>query len=260
MSLTGRRILVTGCGGGIGQAVSRMLLERGAVLILSDLELHGAAAANACKARYLSLDVTQEYAWRSVTATIRDEYGALDGLVNVAGAILLQPLVETSLSDYRRIQAVNHESVFLSLKHCAPLLAATTLEHGAAVVNFSSIYGLGGQPGFSAYCAAKGAVRLLTKAAALEFASNGQRIRVNSVHPGPIDTPLARAPIEQLVKQGKVTSIESGIHRIASGYPGGRMGQPEDVAGVVAFLLSDDARFLNGVEIPVDYGFTAKAQ
>ncbi len=260
MSLTGRRILVTGCGGGIGQAVSKLLLERGANLILSDLELHGAAAANACKARYLSLDVTQEHAWRSAAATIRDDYGALDGLVNVAGAILLQPLVETSLADYRRIQSVNHESVFLSLRYCTTLLAASTLEHGAAVVNFSSIYGLGGQPGFSAYCAAKGAVRLLTKAAALEFAANGQRIRVNSVHPGPIDTPLARAPIEQLVKQGKVASIESGMNRIASGYPGGRIGQPDDVAGVVAFLLSDDSRFLNGVEIPVDNGFTARAQ
>jgi len=260
MSLTGRRILVTGCGGGIGQAVSRLLQERGAQLILTDLELHGAAVANACKARYLSLDVTQEHAWKTVAATVREEFGALDGLVNVAGVILMQPLIETTLAEYRRIQAVNHESVFLGIKATAPLLEASGLEHGAAIVNFSSIYGLGGQPGFSAYCAAKGAVRLLTKAAAVEFASKGQKIRVNSVHPGPIDTPLARIPIEQLVRQGKVASLESGLNRIASGYPGGRMGQPEDVAGVVAFLLSDDSRFLNGVEIPVDYGFTARAQ
>lgn len=260
MSLTGRRILVTGCGGGIGQAVSRLLQERGATLILSDLELHGAAVANACKARYLSLDVTQEHAWKSVTTTIREDFGGLDGLVNVAGAILLQPLLETSLAEYRRIQSVNHESVFLSLRYCTPLLEACTLDHGASVVNFSSIYGLGGQPGFSAYCAAKGAVRLLTKAAALEFAAGGHRIRVNSVHPGPIDTPLARGPVQQLVSQGKVASIESGMKRIEASYPGGRIGQPEDVAGVVAFLLSDDARFLNGVELPVDYGFTARAQ
>ena len=260
MSLTGRRILVTGCGGGIGQAVSRLLQARGAVLILTDLELHGAAVANGCKARYLSLDVTQEHAWKAVTATVREEFGALDGLVNVAGAILMQPLLETSLAEYRRIQSINHESVFLSLRYCTSLLAASTLEHGASVINFSSIYGLGGQPGFSAYCAAKGAVRLLTKAAALEFAGAGQRIRVNSVHPGPIDTPLARAPVQQLVTQGKVASLETGLSRIASSYPGGRIGQPEDVAGVVAFLLSDDARFLNGVELPVDYGFTARAQ
>ena len=260
MSLTGRRILVTGSGGGIGQAICHLLAARGATLILTDLELHGAAIANLCKARYLSLDVTQEHAWRSVTHVVRDEFGALDGVVNVAGAILMQPLLETPLAEYRRIQAVNQDSVFLSLKHSAPLLMDSGLEHGASVVNFSSIYGLGGQPGFSAYCAAKGGVRLLTKAAALEFAQAGYRIRVNSVHPGPIDTPLARAPVQQLVTEGKVTSIDAGINRIAASYPGGRMGQPDDVAGVVAFLLSDDARFLNGIELPVDYGFTARAQ
>lgn len=260
MSLTQRRILVTGSGGGIGQAICRLLSARGATLILTDLELHGAAIANACKARYLSLDVTQEYAWRSVTNIVREEFGALDGVVNVAGAILMQPLLETPLAEYRRIQAINQDSVFLSLKYCTPLLIDSGVQHGASVVNFSSIYGLGGQPGFSAYCAAKGAVRLLTKAAALEFAQAGYHIRVNSVHPGPIDTPLARLPIEQLVAAGKVTSIDAGMNGIAASYPGGRIGQPEDVAGVVAFLLSDDARFLNGVEVPVDYGFTAKAQ
>ncbi|MCP5180225.1 MAG: SDR family oxidoreductase [Pseudomonadales bacterium] len=260
MSLSGKRILVTGCGGGIGRAVSRLLGERGATLVLSDLELHGAATAHACKARYLSLDVTQEHAWRSVAATILDEFGGLDGVVNVAGVILMQPLEATTLAEYRRIQAVNHESVFLSLRHTAPLLRHCNGAHGASVVNFSSIYGLGGQSGFSAYSAAKGAVRLLSKAAAVEFASQGDRIRVNSVHPGPIDTPLARGPIEQLVQAGRLSSVEAGMQGVASRYPGGRIGLPDDVAGVVAFLLSDDARFLNGVELPVDYGITAHAQ
>jgi NAD(P)-dependent dehydrogenase (short-subunit alcohol dehydrogenase family) len=186
----------------------------------------------------------------------------LHGLVNNAGLILMKPVLETTLEEYRRIDAVNNEGTFLGIRTLSPLLARTAeaTAHGTSIVNFSSIYGLGGQPFFAAYCAAKGAIRLLTKAVALEFAQLRMKVRVNSVHPGPIDTPLAREPLEALVQAGRLPSMEAALAGVADSYPGGRMGQPDDVAGVVTFLLSDAARFLNGVEIPVDAGFTARAQ
>ena len=260
MELENKRILVTGCGGGIGAAICRKLTEDGATVLATDLADAGADVASEVGARYAPLDVTDERAWQAVVGEARNTFGALDGLVNNAGVILMKPLVETTLDEYRRINAINNEGVFLGMCTCLDLLTRSDSQHGAAIVNFSSIYGLGGQPGFAAYCAAKGAVRLVTKAAALEFARDGHHVRVNSVHPGPIDTPLARNPLENLVARGALPSVDAGIDRISASYPGGRIGQPEDVADVVAFLLSDEARFVNGAELPVDYGFTAKAQ
>ncbi len=172
----------------------------------------------------------------------------------------MKPLLETSLDEYRRVNAVNSDGVFLGLRACAPLLARSELEHGAAVVNFSSLYGLGGQPYYAAYCASKGAVRLLTKAAALEFAREKMRIRVNSIHPGVIDTALARAPLQDLIDQGVLADMDTALARTARGLPGRRLGQPEDVADVVAFLLGDASRYMNGAEIAVDDGISARAQ
>jgi len=256
--LGGRTVLVTGAGGGIGRAICVELARQGATLVITDIDDTTARFADELCAAYHRLDVTSETDWERVAAG----QGELHGLVNNAGRILMKPLLETTLDDWRRIDAVNNEGTFLGMRALIPLLARTALgtDHGTSIVNLSSIYGLGGQPFFSAYCAAKGAIRLLTKAAALELAQLKMHVRVNSVHPGPIDTPLAREPIEALVAEGQIASMEAALAGIAASYPGGRMGVPEDVAGVVAFLLSDAARFVNGAEVPVDAGFTAKAQ
>src|SRR5262245_20784602 len=229
---------------------------------MTDVDDRCAASANELGASFHRLDVTSEQEWQRVARAVAEEQGALHGLVNNAGVILMKSLLETTLEDYRRIDAINNDGTFLGIRTFTPLLASTaqSTEHGTAIVNFSSIYGVGGQPFFAAYCAAKGAVRLLTKAAALEFAQLELRVRVKSVHPGPVDTALARAPMEALVARGQLPSIEAGLAGVAASYPGGRIGQPADIAGVVAFLLSDAARFINGVELPVDAGFTAKAQ
>ncbi len=255
-------VLVTGAGGGIGGAICTEVARLGATLVMTDVDDRCAARADALGASFHRLDVTNEQDWQRVARDVEAKHGALHGLVNNAGVILMKPLLETTLDDYRRIDAINNDGTFLGIRTFTPLLAKTAKDtpHGTAIVNFSSIYGLGGQPFFAAYCAAKGAVRLLTKAAALEFAQLRLRVRVNSVHPGPIDTALARAPMEALVERGQLKSVADGIDSVAAAYPGGRIGQPEDVAGVVAFLLSDAARFVNGVELPVDAGFTAKAQ
>jgi NAD(P)-dependent dehydrogenase (short-subunit alcohol dehydrogenase family) len=184
LSLSGKRILVTGCGGGIGSAISANIVEHGGELLATDRGDAGADVARRLNAVYFPLDVTDEANWLDVAQQVASRYGVLDGLVNNAGVILMKPLLQTTLADYRRINAINNEGVLLGMRTLAPLLAKSNSQFGAAIVNFSSIYGLGGQPGFSAYCAAKGAVRLVTKAAALEFAQAGMKIRVNSVHPG----------------------------------------------------------------------------
>jgi len=260
--LPGKIVVVTGAAGGIGGAICNEVVRQGATLVMTDVDDRCAARANELGATFHRLDVTDEREWQRVASEVEQKHGALHGLVNNAGVILMKSLLDTTLDDYRRIDAINNEGTFLGIRTFTRLLAKTAedTEHGTAIVNFSSIYGLGGQPGFAAYCAAKGAVRLLTKAAALEFAQLRLRVRVNSVHPGPIDTALARAPMEVLVERGQLKSVADGIAGVAAGYPGGRIGQPDDVAGVVAFLLSDGARFVNGVELPVDAGFTAKAQ
>ncbi|HEM47641.1 MAG TPA: SDR family oxidoreductase [Alphaproteobacteria bacterium] len=260
MQLESKIVLVTGCGGGIGSATCRLVAERGGTLVATDVGNAGADVAAACGAEYLSLDVTSEQAWSDVLTRVRDRFGALHGLVNNAGVILMKPLVETTLDEYRRLNAINNEGVFLGMRTFAPLMAESAGEHGASIVNLSSIYGLGGQPGFAAYGASKGAVRLVSKTAALEFAQNGWRVRVNSVHPGPIDTPLARGPLEAAVAAGALPSVEAGLELVGAGYPHGRMGKATDVAGAIAFLLSDDARFVNGAELAVDDGLSAKAQ
>lgn len=260
MQLDRKTILVTGCGGGIGSETCRLVVARGGSLVAADLGSAGAVVAEECGAEYLSLDVTSEGAWTAARKKVEERFGALHGLVNNAGVILMKPLLETSLAEYRRLNAINAEGTFLGMRTFAPLLAESAGEHGAAIVNLSSIYGLGGQPGFSAYAASKGAVRLLSQTAALEFAQNGMKVRVNSVHPGPINTPLVRGPLEAAVEAGALPSVQAGIDLVGAGYPHGRMGVASDVAGVIVFLLSDDARFVNGAELPIDDGLSAKAQ
>ncbi len=265
-----RTVLVTGATGGIGSATCRVLAAEGASVVVSDLASRAPEGQKLADelgggAEFVELDVTSESSWSAATATVSAARGRLDALVNNAGIILMKPIEETTLDDWRRINAVNVEGVFLGTRACIGLLTegAKHSEHGSAIVNLSSIYGIGGQPGFAAYCASKGAVRLLTKATALEFAQRKLRIRVNSVHPGPIDTDLARAPMKELLAGQDVdvdAALRAAMDQIGAQYPGGRIGLPEDVAGVVAFLASDASRFMNGAELAVDDGFTAKAQ
>jgi len=246
--LAGRVALVTGGSRGIGRAVVERLLEEGASVMIADL---GDADSDDLgpNAAYIRLDVGDEVQWRVVVDTVRSRFGRLDILVANAGISGTGPIRDISLEDWHRTLRVNLDGVFLATKYCADLLAEAGVDHrgGASIINISSIMGLVALPQAGPYIASKGGVRMLSKSAALEFAAAGLPIRVNSVHPGFVETPLLTG-----------SSSADAIAFYISGTPMGRMAQPSEIASVVAFLASDDASFMTGSELVVDGGWTAQ--
>ncbi len=247
--LAGRVALVTGAASGIGAAIARRLAGEGAAVLVTDIQDEaGEQVAAGIKetggrAAYKHLDVTSEGGWRSAVAAAAGEFGGLDILVNNAGMGDLAAIEDTSLEDWTRTIGIDQTGVFLGMKTAAEALAASG--HGS-VINISSIFGTSGGFGTSpAYHAAKGAVRTLTKNIALHWAGRG--IRVNSVHPGFIDTPI--------LDQARGTPVEQAMLEVT---PMGRLGQPEEVAAGVAYLASDDASFVTGLELYIDGGYMAR--
>ena len=246
--LEGRVALVTGAASGIGAATARRLAAERAKVALTDIQdaageqLAGEISSSGAEAIFVHHDVSDEDSWAKALAAVQEEWGTLEILVNNAGKGDTLPIEEATLEDWESTIAVDQRSVFLGMKLAAPML----LESGhGSIVNISSIFGTSGGFGTSpAYHAAKGAVRTLTKNAAVHWAQQG--IRVNSVHPGFIDTPM--------LAQAKGTELE-GL--LTATTPMGRLGQPEEIAATVAWLASDDASFVTGAEIYVDGGFSA---
>ena len=247
--LDGRVALVTGAASGIGKATAQRLAEEGAAVLLTDVnEALGATTveelwATGAKVDFLRHDVTSEEDWAAAVAKAVDEFGSLDILVNNAGMGDLATIEETSLADWERTVAIDQTGVFLGMKTAAPHLKASA--HGA-VVNISSIFGTSGGFGTSpAYHAAKGAVRTLTKNVALHWATEG--VRVNSIHPGFIDTPI--------LDTARGTPFEQVMIDLT---PMGRLGRPSEIAAGVAYLVSDDAAFVTGLELYIDGGYIAR--
>jgi NAD(P)-dependent dehydrogenase (short-subunit alcohol dehydrogenase family) len=200
--------------------------------------------------------VTSEEAWISAIAFAKERFGGLDILVNNAGIFWMKPIALETLESFRKMQQVNVEGVFLGLKHAIPAIAerGAQWDGGGAIVNLSSVAGIVGAPMTLAYNASKGAVRLMTKAAALECARAGQKVRVNSVHPGIIDTPMMSEAAEAIAG---ASGVNDARERFASFHPLGRMGRDTDIANAVVFLASDRAAFMTGAELVVDGGMTA---
>lgn len=242
--LAGRIAYVTGAAGGIGRAVVAALARDGAVVYAGDrepAEIAGAAAV-------LTHDVTDPAGWDAAFARIKDERGRLDILVNNAGVFLLKSLGETTLAEFRRLQAVNVHGAFLGMKGAAALMAEREPAEGA-IVNISSIAALRALPDCFAYGVSKEALRLMSKAVGVELGRKGTRIRVNAVLPGTVKTPLT------LDAYGEAIFEPGGL--VADLVPLGRAATREEIAETVAFLASDEAAFMTASDTVIDGGWVA---
>ncbi|HWA63648.1 MAG TPA: glucose 1-dehydrogenase [Caulobacteraceae bacterium] len=249
----GKVALVTGGASGLGAETARRLAREGAKVALTDLaEDAGRAVADEIAAAggtaiFLVQDVADEARWTEVVQAVLDRFGRLDVLVNNAGVSGGQePLLGGSFEAWRRVLSINLDGVFLGLKTVAPVMA----EAGrGSIVNLSSILGKVGLPGAPAYCASKGGVLMLTKAAALELAPAG--VRVNSVHPGFIETPMVTNAFRQSENENEMRDMIVSRHAL------GRLGVPREIADAIVFLASDESSFMTGSELVVDGGYTA---
>jgi NAD(P)-dependent dehydrogenase (short-subunit alcohol dehydrogenase family) len=256
----GKVALVTGGASGIGAGCASVLAREGAAVAITDLQddkgraLAAQLAGAGAKVRYIHHDVTDEDAWTQVIGEIEREFGRLDILVNNAGMALASgSIVEVSLADWRRQQAVNVDGVFLGVKHCLPLMRRGG---GGSIINMSSVAGLKGSAMLAGYCATKGAVRLFTKAVALECGALHDGVRVNSVHPGIIETPIWES-ISGMGGAG--ANAPPDLDAIsAMAVPLGVKGVPEDIANGVLWLACEESRYVTGAELVIDGGLSVR--
>ncbi|WNC74232.1 glucose 1-dehydrogenase [Thalassotalea psychrophila] len=254
--LINKVVLVTGGGSGIGEAICMQFSNNGAVVVVSDVNEHSAEKVactirnNGGKATALKLDVSCEDNWDVVIAQIKIQQGKLDVLVNNAGIGLPGNVEDQSMEDWQLTEKINVHGVFLGMQKS---IAMMKVNGGGNIINISSIDGLVGDAMAIAYNASKGSVRLMTKSAALHCAKKQYGIRVNSVHPGYILTPLVQEQMLEAEPAWRDEYIEQKVSRV----PMGQMGQPDDIAHGCVYLASDEAKYVTGAEIVIDGGFTA---
>ena len=246
--VAGKVAIVTGAASGMGKADAQLLASEGASVVLADLnEADGEAVAGAIgeAAVFMRLDVADEENWKSVIAATMARFGRLDILVNNAGMIKLGSIVDAELDDWRQVNAVNSDGVFLGCKHAIPVMAESG---GGSIVNMSSVAAIHGQSFVAAYTASKGAVRALTKSIAMFCKEQKNGIRCNSIHPDGVKTPMVVK-----VATGKDTATQEEIDELGRAT---NMCEPEDVANLVLYLASDESRFVNGAEMLIDNAST----
>jgi len=249
--------LVTGGAAGIGKEVALLLAEEGAKIVVTDIDENGGnevaekIQSNGSDAIFIKHDVVKEDDWKKVIEQTLQKFGKMDILVNNAGVGLPDDNIETiSLDDWRWLMSINLDGVFLGTKYGIEAMK----KNGGSIINMSSIAGIVGDPHLTAYCASKGGVRTFTKSAALQCARAGYNIRVNSVHPGFIWTPLVEA-YSTIVGNGDVEKGRKLLDRL---FPIGHMGEARDVAYSVLYLASDESKFVTGSELVVDGGFISR--
>jgi NAD(P)-dependent dehydrogenase (short-subunit alcohol dehydrogenase family) len=253
MRLEGKVAIVTGGASGFGAATCRFFAREGmqGVVIADINDVLGRQVAQEIEASgghacFVKLDVTDESQWREAVAATVGRYGRLDVTVNNAGLSVPESrkkVEETTLEVWNQMHAVNVTGVFLGTKHSIPEMRKVG---GGSIINISSIYGIVGSPGSTAYHSSKGAVRTFTKAAAIQYAP--ENIRVNSIHPGFADTGMTRELHAQPAERQRRISLT----------PLGRMGTPEDIAWGCVYLAADESSFVTGSELVIDGGMLAQ--
>lgn len=256
----GKVALVTGGASGIGRGCAEKLAAEGAFVVVTDIQdalgrevVAGIQKAGG-QAEYVHQDVTQEDVWADVVAGVKARHGRLDILVNNAGIGIGGSILDMTLADWRRQTAINLDGVFLGTKHSIPLMRESG--DGGSIVNISSVAGLKGSANLAGYCATKGGVRLFTKAVAMECANAKDGIRVNSVHPGLIETPIWLTVNEALQPGANAPPDLDAMSAMA--VPLGVKGWPEDIANGVLWLCSEESRYVTGQELVIDGGLTVR--
>ena len=250
MRLENKVALISGGARGMGAVEARLFASEGARVVIGDVltaegrQVEAEINETGAQCRYVNLDVTSEDNWRDAVAEAVAVFGKLDILVNNAGITISGAIEEITEAQWDRIMAINSRGVFLGTRE---VIAEMRRAGGGSIVNISSGAGIAPSPGTSAaYAASKGAVRLFTKATAIQHASDG--IRCNSVHPGPIETPMLRAARGDAARRAEQLNL----------IPLGRIGQPEEIAYGVLYLASDESSFVTGSELVIDGGRTAQ--
>jgi NAD(P)-dependent dehydrogenase (short-subunit alcohol dehydrogenase family) len=261
--LDGKVALVTGAAQGLGARIAQTLAAAGASVMISDVQADAVEKTaqsirdSGARCQSTTQDVTREADWEQAVAHTAQSLGGLDILINNAGVEDMALFADCTLETFKRIQDINVNGVFLGLKYAIRAMRpGGTVGKGGAIVNLSSLAAMIGVTGLGAYCASKGAVRSLTKSAAIECAQLGYGIRVNSIHPGVIKTAMGNHLLEGFVRLGLAPNVEAAEAAMKMLHPMG-LGEPDDVANAVLYLSSGAARWTTGAEIVLDGGANA---
>ncbi len=250
----GKVALVTGGAMGIGEATCCLLAREGAQVAVTDInvaageEVAQRIVESGGKARFYHHDVAKQEDWQRVMKEVTSDLGPLDILVNNAGIVIVGTVEDATLADWRKTQEINMESVFIGTQEAIAMMK----DRGGSIVNISSVMGLVGGTIEAAYCASKGGVRMFTKASAIHCAEQGYGIRINSVHPGYIMTPLLVNAASTL------PNAEDILKELISRHPVGHLGEADDIAYGILYLASDESKFVTGSELVIDGGYTAR--